>query len=326
MDFIEKSTANKQRYRELCKVEKTIPIFSKDWWLDAACGADNWSVILAEKGNKIFASMPYFTMKSRFGFTTIAMPMLTQTMGIWIKYPEDQKITTRLSYEKEIITEIIQYLPRFDSFNQNFHYSFKNWLPFYWKGFSQTTRYTYVIEDLSDLGTVFSHFNGSLRSKIRQAEKAMHVYEEEDIQKFFYIIQKIFRKQGLNTPYLFEFFRKLDKACSEQNCRKILFAEDEKGNLHGGIYVVWDEESAYSIAGGADPSFKNIGADPLLCWEAIKFASTVSKKFDFAGSMIEPVEFFMRSFGGIQKPYFSITRINSRFIKCKNYLRELVKR
>ena len=54
---------NKEQYEEFCKVEKNIPIFSQDWWLDAVCGSDNWNVALVEKGGHIMASMPYFFKK-----------------------------------------------------------------------------------------------------------------------------------------------------------------------------------------------------------------------------------------------------------------------
>jgi len=37
---------DKELYREFCQVEDNIPIFSKDWWMDAVCGEDNWDVIL----------------------------------------------------------------------------------------------------------------------------------------------------------------------------------------------------------------------------------------------------------------------------------------
>ena len=40
----------KEKYQELCKYEKSIPIFSKDWWMDAVCGEDNWDVLLVEGG------------------------------------------------------------------------------------------------------------------------------------------------------------------------------------------------------------------------------------------------------------------------------------
>ena len=52
---------NKEKYSEFCQKEKNIPIFSKDWWLDAVCGENNWDVALVEKGGQIMASMPYYT-------------------------------------------------------------------------------------------------------------------------------------------------------------------------------------------------------------------------------------------------------------------------
>ena len=31
---------------------------------------------------------------------------------------------------------------------QNFHYGITDWLPFYWEGYRQTTRYTYMLKDI----------------------------------------------------------------------------------------------------------------------------------------------------------------------------------
>ena len=59
-------TDDKETYRSLCKIEPTIPIFSRDWWLDAVCGKDNWDVALVGKGGMIVAAMPYY-MQKRFG-------------------------------------------------------------------------------------------------------------------------------------------------------------------------------------------------------------------------------------------------------------------
>ena len=157
----------KEKYRKLCITEPSIPIFSKDWWLDAVCGKDNWDVVVIEKGGQVIATMPFYLVK-KYGMSMITMPKLTQTMGPWIKYPPNQKYTSRLSFEKRIMIDLINGLPHFDSFSQNFHYSITNWLPFYWHGFKQTTRYTYVIEDLKDLEEVVSRFKGNMRNKIRK--------------------------------------------------------------------------------------------------------------------------------------------------------------
>ena len=42
--------SNKSKYRNLCTKEKTTPIFSKDLWMDAVCGENNWDVLLVERG------------------------------------------------------------------------------------------------------------------------------------------------------------------------------------------------------------------------------------------------------------------------------------
>jgi len=107
--------SNKKKYKEFCQKELDLPVFSKDWWLDTVCGVDNWNVVLVEKDNKIVASMPYFTTKKAI-FNIISMPILTQTMGVYIKYPKGQKYYKKLSWEKEMMTTLIGKLPNVDYF------------------------------------------------------------------------------------------------------------------------------------------------------------------------------------------------------------------
>ena len=90
--------------------------------------------------------------------------------------------------------------------------------------------------------------------------------------------------------------------------------------MHAALYLVWDERAAYYLLGGGDPELRNSGAHSLIMWEAIKHAATVSKTFDFEGSMVEPVERFFRAFGGRQVPYHRVTSINSRFLKAGMFL------
>ena len=63
---------------------------------------------------------------------------------------------------------------------------------------------------------------------------------------------------------------------------------------------------------GTDPALRGSGAPLLAHWHAIQFAATVSKRYDFVGSMMENVERVFRSFGAVQKHYFSIYRERRR--------------
>ena len=305
----------KQSYRVSCSKETTLPIFSQDWWLDAVCGKDNWDVAIVVKGEEIQASMPYY-MKRCYGFKILTMPQLTQNLGPWLRSSQ-VKYSKRLGHEKKLMNALIEQLPQHDYFSQNWHYSNTNWLPFYWKGFKQTTNYTYVLADLRDKDKIWSGLRENIRTDIKKATNRfkLQVRSELGIDEFLEINRKTFDRQGMALPYTVDFAKRLDAACCEHKCRKIFIAEDEQGRRHAGVYIIWDEKSAYYLMGGGDPELRNSGATSLCIWEAIKFASTVTNKFDFEGSMIEPVERLCRGFGAAQHPYFSIKKSPSILLR-----------
>ena len=312
---------SKQKYRAHCKVEPTIPIFPKDWWLDAVCGKDNWDAVLIEKEGQVIASMPYYMVK-KYGMHIITMPKLTQTMGPWLR-PSNAKYANQLADQKNLMTALIQKLPHFDYFCQNFHYSITNWLPFCWQGFSQTTRYTYVLEDISDTQKIWNGMLPKIRTDIKKAQNrfGLQVCTDLGIDAFLTINEQTFIRQGIKLPYSKYFVKRLDKACEEHNARRIFFAKDMDGRIHAAVYIVWDENSAYYLMGGSDSDLRNSGANSLCMWKAIEFASKVTKAFDFEGSMIEPVERFFRAFGARQIPYFQVSKINSPFFKIYQDIR-----
>ena len=290
-------------------IQETNSIFQQPWWLDAvAPGA--WNAVTLEKGGQIYARLPYVIYR-KGGLRLSMLPPFTQTLGHWIDLP-DGKYATRLSREKEYVTELIDKLPKFDYFKQNLHYSHTNWLPYYWKGFEQTTRYTYVIDDISDPDTVWGEIKGNIRREIRKAQKKLEVRTDRSLKEFWDINLKTFTRQGTKPDYNFKQLQRLDEACRAHQARKIFYAVDSNERIHAVLYLIWDHRSAYYLMGGADPDLRNSGASSLLMWEAIKFASTVTSKFDFEGSMIEPIERFFRGFGAHQKRYFRISRMSRK--------------
>jgi lipid II:glycine glycyltransferase (peptidoglycan interpeptide bridge formation enzyme) len=320
---------NKEKYRKFCQKEKDIPIFSKDWWLDAVCGEDAWDVVLVEKNNEVIASLPFVKTK-RAIFELLTIPKLTQNLGPYLKYPPNQKYEKKLSFEKEMITKLIERLPYFDSFNQNFHYSIQNWLPFYWAGFEQSTRYTYVIINLfkKTEEEIFQEFNSSYRNKVKKAKKAVVVKKGLSIDRFYEINKKTFERQNLLLPYSFNFLKYHDEILSKNSSREIFYAEDEKGNIHSALYLTWDNNSSYVHMVGEDPELRKSAAGILLVWESILHTKNILKldNYDFEGSMLENVEQVRRSFGAVQKPYFSITKTNSKLLNIRKLVKEILKK
>lgn len=312
---MEETVNKKEKYRRFCETEISVPIFSRDWWLDAVCGENNWNVVVIEKGGEIVASIPYILRKKHF-FTICDMPHLTQTLGPWIKTSE-AKYAKQLSNQKKLMYELIRQLPRFDHFAQNFHYSVPNWLPFYWNGFEQTTRYTYVIDDLGSEKTLWNELLQNIRTDIKKAENRFNliIKTDIDIDTFLNINESTFAAQKKKLPYSRDLVKRIENICIDKHCRKIFYAQDKDEKIHAAVYIIWDANSAYYLMGGGDPSLRKSGATSLCIWEAIKFSSTVTQKFDFEGSMIEPVERFFRAFGAKQMPYLRISKTNSRLLK-----------
>jgi lipid II:glycine glycyltransferase (peptidoglycan interpeptide bridge formation enzyme) len=301
--------SNKNKYIRLCNVEDTIPIFSQPWWLDTVAGEDNWNVCLVEKGGEIVASMPY-VVKNRLGFKLCTMPVFSQILGPYIKYPQGQKYYKRLSWEKKIMTALIANLPIVDYFSQNFNRSITNWLPFYWKGFVQTTRYSYVIENTS-LNELEVNFDTDIRRRRRKAENlGVSVYESDDVRKFYELNVKTLNRQHIKIPYNYNILKKLYDTCKKKYSVRMYFAKYEK-DIIAANFLVFDNNAVYYIMGGIDPDKKDLGGMDVILFESIKFAIESGRIFDFEGSMVESIEKYFRSFGAIQKSHFAITKTNS---------------
>lgn len=314
----------KEKYIVFCEREKEVPVFSQAWWLDAVCGEENWNVILVENGEEIIASFPYYITQKKFGLKYIGMPVLTQKLGPYIKYPKGQKSTSRLSYEKEIMQEIINKLPLYDFFSVNFDYKYTNWLPFYWKGFIQTTRYTYVIDDISDSEIVFNNFEHSKRKNIKKANKEVQVLYDLSADDFYNNHRMTLQKQGKIISYPYETFKRIYDGAYKNGQGRVIYCKDTDGNIHAALLVVWDGYSAYDLISTIDPTYRNSGAATLLVFEIIKFLADKVKVFDFEGSMIEGVEESFRKFGTVQKPYFCVYKANSRKYKLLGAIKELL--
>lgn len=312
-------------YRALCGREPSIPLFSQAWWLDVLAGAGHWDVALVENGGQILASMPY-VVRRRKGMVLLGHPPLTQTLGPWLRNTS-AKQATRLGRQKDLMKQLIAELPHYDHYSQNWHYSQTNWLPFYWAGFAQTTRYTYRLPDLSSEQMLWNGLQANIRTDIKkgQGRFALQVRTDLGVDDFLRLNVQTFQRQGMDLPYSEELVTRLDQACTQRQAGKIFIAEDCEGRRHAGVYIVWDQNSAYYIMGGGDPALRNSGATSLCMWEAIRFAATVTKSFDFEGSMIEAVERFFRAFGAIQAPYFSITKTPSRILRARRCLLDLVR-
>lgn len=320
----------KTRYADFCQTHY-VPMHLQPWWLDAVCAEGEWDVCLAtDGGGKIWGAMP-FVKTQRLGFSVIQQPPLTAYGGPWLNYPPNLKPQKRLDFEKKVFDGLIRQLPRAAFFQQNFHPDLRNWLPFHWAGFRQTTRYTYIFNDLSDLKKTKAGFKNTLRSDLKKAEEAVEIQtsmahlegEPHFAALLFQLHEMSFSRKNRRPPYSFEIFRRLHSALAERRQSAVFIAHDRRSNApHAGICLAFDERRASVLLSGTDPRFKSSCAVWALFWEAMKFCSEQGLSLDFEGSMERDIERGFRAFGAALTPYHQVWKAENRALKLAFLLRQ----
>ncbi|MCC7506192.1 MAG: GNAT family N-acetyltransferase [Saprospiraceae bacterium] len=302
-------------YRLLAAQAPDLPLFMQPWYLDAVCGEGNWGVAIVQRDGRPVAAMPWF-LKKKGIWEYVAMPVLGKFHGPYL-LPEYR----RLNEEHRIYAELIEQLPRnLAAFSQDFHYTVTNWLPFYWRGFRQTTRYSYVIDLNRAEDDIWRGIDKSYRQKITKAGALVTVTEERPLTELYRLLEKSFDRQELSAPYSFDFLQGLYGAlCTHRACRLFFAVDQGNGALHSAALLAWDAQSAYYLISGDDPALRASGAAVLLKWEAIRYAQNALHLpvFDFEGSMIQSLERGRRDFGAQQRPYFRVEKEGSWVWKWK---------
>ena len=279
-----------------------VPVFVEPWYLNAVCQKGTWGVVLAENRGKVDAALPYYQSRP----DVITMPPLTQVMGPIIR-PIEQKYAAQLSREKRLMGELIDQLPKVRFFRQSFSPNVLNWLPFYWRGYQQTTRYTYRFDQLSDVDGLAAGMASKLRGSLRKSEKqGVRVISRDDIAGFNKIVGMTFARQGMRNPLNPEMTERLYLAAKRKGAGELFFAVDDQGRDHAAAFLVWNKWCSYNLAGGSDPQLRASGAHSFVQWALVKAARERSQTFDFEGSMVEGIESAFRAFGARQVPYFSV--------------------
>ena len=92
------SLSRKEKYRILCEKESTIPLFCRDWWLDATAGENNWDIAITTNDDEIIGALPYSKIVVDEK-VTLSTPIETKFLGPWVK-DTDQSILKRLQEKK----------------------------------------------------------------------------------------------------------------------------------------------------------------------------------------------------------------------------------
>lgn len=300
---------NKEIYQRFVRLND-VPVYSQPWWMDAICGEENWNVWLYQKGDEVLAAMPYY-MEQRGNYRYITKAPLTQNNGIIFQHDKGAKLQKRASLEEKVIDAAVQWLQTqdLDVYEQQYPHTFTNWQPFFWNKFKCILRYTYIIEDTSDLNRVMQGYSAKLRNDIKKGQRNTAVIVPLEPDVFFREHEKIFAKQGLPCPFSYELWMRLFQACEANNSGTTLCCKNDAGKITSVAFFVWDKDYVYLLMGGAIPEFSSENSFAYLVHKGIALASEKGLGFDFEGSMIRRIAKAFRDYGGVPMPYYRIRKI-----------------
>lgn len=293
-------------------------VFCRSWWLSTV---GDVRVLACFAGNQIIAGIPLYFEK-HFGITVCTMPKLTQTWGVVMRSPEGKAVVAA-ARETKILRAFALHLSRYRLFFQGFHPSLSNWLPFYWSGFRQTTRFTYVFDDLTDLGRVWHGMSERARAQVRKAEKAGLTVAPCGIEEVYRCECLSYLRQGMMPPHSESLLKGIHCAAKENDSGACFAVVDREGIVHCSWLLVWDRNRGYGLVRGTVSEVRNSGANSLGTWYAIQFIAQRSRAFDFAGSIIESIEQFNRNFGAKQVPYNYVMKAPTLAHACLQFAGKL---
>ena len=311
---------NKNIYLNLVN-KLPLPIFFQPWWLDQVCIKGKWNVCISyNKVGFVTGVLTYYN-SLYFGLKIIRTPPFTPYLGIWLNLSDfPEKNAKRYSFETHVIGQLIDMLPKVIWYHQIHPEQLQNWKPFYWLGYQQSTRYTYVFENIG-IDEIFAGMKGDVRNKIRKAERSgLKVVKNNDLDTFLTIHQKTFVRQNISLQKQLHIFKKLHTVIHQKRQGSIYFAKDPIGRFHAALYLIWDAETAYCWQLGADTKLRKSGAVQLLIWHSIQEAIKMEKGYNFEGSMLPHIEPVFRAFGAERKQVFQIRKSSNRFFEVLRIL------
>lgn len=326
---------SKEEYRKFCREDgNKLPIFMQDWYLDAtvADGAE-WRVICIKENQKIVAVFPfqYEKIRTRFGIQLYKIRNTFQMVhgGIWIDDSVCNTTGKREKYLIEKVNQVIEQLPYYDSLVTKFDLPFMDWTPLYWKGFKQTTYYTYIMDPQNydrDEEKLFRSFRADRKRNIKKAEQLYTVDRSLTGEDFYNLLDSTYIEKEKQISYSYGQFRNLDKAISEHDAGIVYGARDKKGVVVAASYIFCEEKRRYNMFVAFKQGVR--GALELTTWYGMRDCLRNDIIFDFEGSMIPGVSEYNRGFYVEKKPYYVISDCSNKMKVVEGFqlIREGIKK
>lgn len=291
-------------YREFCQGRNDLPLFMQPFWLDMTCDPGTWDAVVSKHEDGSIRGAWAFRYGTKLGLRWIRLPILTPFTAIWIEDLQSDSIQKQITHRHEIMIELEAQLPTAQIVELKLPWTFQDWLPLYWKGYRQETRYTFRF-DITDTAEIHEGFSKSAQRNLRAAERHFTI-EDGTISDLYSMMEHVLEMREAQVIFAENQLEQIVNTLQQRQQCKIYAARDAEG-IQAIALMVWDSYTTYYLIGGRSRTDSKHGMG-LLIWQAIQDAALRGHAFDFEGSMIKGVNRFFQNFGAQLTPYHYIYR------------------
>ncbi len=298
---------DRKRYEEFVwENPQTTSLYYMPWWLDAMVGDSGWKpYVIADAST--WAVVPLFEPIDNL----IIPPPYTQSGGIVYhsSLTAEARRNHKVFVKRRTLLELFLESHREKRFfRMPLSSDVSDWLPFYWRDYSSSIRYTYQLATCSE-DELYRKESSHIRQKVTNGKNENWSYSENiSIDDFSVHLRALYKKRSLPIHYL-PFLERGVSAATNRGNGFIAGIFSPSGVLLASAFVAHTSHTAYLIATATHPSNSDSAPSAYLLHKIIP--SLYDKgitTLDFEGSMIKGVEFFFRSFGAEQVPIIQVSK------------------
>jgi hypothetical protein len=294
VSYLQHENIDKKKWDRCIDNAQNGLIYAYSFYLDVM--SENWDALVM---NDYEAVMP-LTWNKKFAIRYLRQPAFTQQLGLFGNILFDKKVTD-LFINKAL--EIYS----FAEINLNYANEYKN---------GETKKCNLILPLSRSFNEIEKGFKKDLIKNIRKAKKSNLIYEATDeIEKTIDLYKNTYSKKFYVTEINYENFLNLCIKLKNKGQLLIRKVSSSDGKLLATGIFLKDNKRIYKVMTTTLPAGRNQEANHFLLCQLIKEYSEQNLIFDFSGSEIPSINFFLRKFGAIEQPYPSVKINNLSFWK-----------
>ena len=315
-------------YEALLATSRQRSVFAESWWLDATCGSpDGWRPnLLLDANGDAKAAWPMPTRATSHGAIAAGAPY-TPFLGPLL--PDREAGVARVSADVDLLEQLAQLVADHAHVEAACMPELDYWTPLSWHGFTQTTRTTWRIAAGATPDQVRAGMRKGTRSTLSAGERDQLAVTAGTVDDLLTACEATFAAQDASDVPARTVLERVARQSVERGRGEVLAVHTTGGELASAGLFVWDDRHTWNLANGRIADSGATGAPTVLLWHAIGRALERGAGFDFEGSMLQPVEKFVRGFGGEPVAYSVVRRSSpawERTVARKRTVKRLLRR